>query len=90
MYYMYVYMYMTYVKVSVYIYVCMYVYLYMAYVKVSVRANSKSSDGSVWNRGYWTEGVMVTIRRLANKEDRKRSKAIMCVEYLLKEMEKLR
>jgi len=58
--------------------------------QVSLRSDSNSLDGSVWNRGYWTEGVLVTIRRLSDKEERRRTKAIMCVEYLLKEIECMR
>ena len=58
--------------------------------QVSLRSDSNSLDGSVWSRGYWTEGVLVTIRRLADREKRKKTRAIMCVEYLLKEIECMR
>ena len=64
-------------------------HLYMC--QVSRHCRSKYMDGSVWTRGFWKEGILVTLRQLPDKDEMKRDKkSVMCVEYLLREMENLR
>lgn len=55
----------------------------------------RSTDGSVWSRGAWREGVQVTLREIAGKAKGKgvgerQAPPVMCVEYLFREMDNLR
>lgn len=65
-------------------------------LQISEHRPSKSIDGSLWLKGTWREGVLVTLRQIAGKKKRgdessvSPQQQVMCVEYFLGELDRLR